>query len=284
MKKPIIDAKQASIDIRSGMDDEALMRKYRLTPKGLKSLLSKLGAARIIKYLNASDVLQDFRSGSSERDLMEKYGLSHRGLDNLLSEMRRAGIHREAGRLEAMPAALTVCEEEIVEAIRAGRSRKELLEEFRLTDRGLRWTCVTLISKGLVSWREVNQNLCSTLEELAPENYREARRWPLKFEVLVYDAESPHVEGIVRDISDKGLAIKGIKVEAGENRAFIIAEDDFGEYAKIAVEAQCKWARRDSDGEYVAGFEITHASAGHLRELQLLKRLAKLANGNGEHR
>jgi PAS domain S-box-containing protein len=49
MKKQMIDAKAAVTDIRSGMDDAALMRKYRISAKGLQSLIQKLMAAGILK-------------------------------------------------------------------------------------------------------------------------------------------------------------------------------------------------------------------------------------------
>jgi PAS domain S-box-containing protein len=42
MQKPIIDARQAIEDIRAGMDDAALMRKYRISARGLQSMYNKL--------------------------------------------------------------------------------------------------------------------------------------------------------------------------------------------------------------------------------------------------
>jgi len=37
MAKPMIDARQALEDIRAGMDDSALMKKYSLSAKGLQT-------------------------------------------------------------------------------------------------------------------------------------------------------------------------------------------------------------------------------------------------------
>lgn len=101
MAKPKIDAQEAVRDIRSGMDDILLMRKYGLTPKGLGSLLSKLLQAGAIKRsdvgpnfkmeVKAKDVLTDIRAGMSRDKLTKKYRLSLRGLQSLLTKLVRAG-------------------------------------------------------------------------------------------------------------------------------------------------------------------------------------------------
>ena len=53
MGKVVIDAKQATIDIRAGLSDATLMAKYRLNAKGLQSLRTKLVRAGL---LNPSEV------------------------------------------------------------------------------------------------------------------------------------------------------------------------------------------------------------------------------------
>ncbi len=48
MSKPKIGAKAILTDIRSGMDDAALMLKYSLSPQGIQSIFKKLIAARAL--------------------------------------------------------------------------------------------------------------------------------------------------------------------------------------------------------------------------------------------
>ncbi len=48
MNKPMVDAKEAGEDIRAGLDDAELMRKYGVSAKGLQSLFTKLVAAGVI--------------------------------------------------------------------------------------------------------------------------------------------------------------------------------------------------------------------------------------------
>lgn len=125
MAKPTIDAKQALEDIRSGMDDQTLMAKYRISAKGLQSLYGKLVARSVItqeeidqrtsesfgdvsitenlkqqtakpkgsgRTVSAQEAARDIRAGMSDADLMEKYKLSSRGLQSLLGQLVDAGI------------------------------------------------------------------------------------------------------------------------------------------------------------------------------------------------
>ncbi len=48
MAKRKINAKEAVIDIRAGMDDLALMEKYTITDKGLESLFNKLISSGLV--------------------------------------------------------------------------------------------------------------------------------------------------------------------------------------------------------------------------------------------
>ncbi|MGB6068071.1 MAG: PilZ domain-containing protein [Desulfomonilaceae bacterium] len=71
-------------DIRSGMDETAIRRKYNLSFKGLQRLYEKLIEARLLRQdqkpvrrkLNIGEVLTDIRKGMDDSDLMKKYELS----------------------------------------------------------------------------------------------------------------------------------------------------------------------------------------------------------------
>ena len=53
--KPRIDARQAIADLRSGMSDDALMRKYSISAAGLQSLLNKLLEADLIDHMEVEE-------------------------------------------------------------------------------------------------------------------------------------------------------------------------------------------------------------------------------------
>jgi len=126
VEKTKIKAKEALEDIRAGTDDISLMKKYKLSAKGLQSLFKKLGHAGIIKHVNASEVLADLRSGSSRDDLMKKYSLTQQGMENLFQELDRAGILKTSAERDSVPAKVFINTNEIAEDIRSGLDRTEL--------------------------------------------------------------------------------------------------------------------------------------------------------------
>ncbi|MBI5570720.1 MAG: PilZ domain-containing protein [Desulfomonile tiedjei] len=79
-----ISQKEILQDIRSGMDETAIQKKYNLSAKGVKSLYEKLIEAglfghkvdTVLRRLNIVNVLADIRGGMSRSELMKKYDLS----------------------------------------------------------------------------------------------------------------------------------------------------------------------------------------------------------------
>jgi hypothetical protein len=279
MKKKVIRAKLVLEDIRSGMNDWELMAKYKLSSKGLQSLFKKLGDAGLLKHLNASEVIKDMRSGISDRDLMEKHRLSDKGLAALFVEMDRAGLIRRPLEEDTLRTKLAIHEPEILNDIRSGTGRSELMGKYHLTPRALRWISMKLVSSGGLGWQDVSGSICSELDELAQEKLRASKRHKLDFEAPIYEMKNPRLIGAIRDVSQLGIGVKGIEAEAGEAKTLVILGDDFGEYGTFALDATCKWVSQDPAGKYLAGFEISNISVGSMRELQLLIEMVRLRQG-----
>ncbi|MFC1835064.1 hypothetical protein ACFL2Q_10050 [Thermodesulfobacteriota bacterium] len=142
MAKTKIDARQVLTDLRSGLDDVALMKKYNLSAKGLQSLFNALvnsglinrsvlevwmpsvaqAAALGAKEVSARDVLADIKAGSTEDELMSKYKISAKGLQHLFEQLLDAGLITEAD-LEQAPylentvdITASVLEQDVIEA------------------------------------------------------------------------------------------------------------------------------------------------------------------------
>jgi Mor family transcriptional regulator len=89
-------------DIRSGMDERAIRKKYNLSTKGLKRLYEKLAQAGalvndttpILRKLNLVAVLADVRAGMSGPELMAKYRLSQ----DMLREVSKKLLDAEGNR------------------------------------------------------------------------------------------------------------------------------------------------------------------------------------------
>lgn len=125
MGKREISISEAVKDIRSGMDDAALMLKYQLAARGLQSLLNKLVSigqitqeeldvrmpgftgeavitsgvrrrgSRTPPTVKARDAVWDIRYGMSDSELMEKYKLTAHGLQDLFDQLLKAGVIKQ---------------------------------------------------------------------------------------------------------------------------------------------------------------------------------------------
>jgi len=62
MTKPKISAKELIADIRAGMDDPALMKKYGLAAQGLQSIFNKLIAAGALQQDELDNRMEGVRS------------------------------------------------------------------------------------------------------------------------------------------------------------------------------------------------------------------------------
>lgn len=72
--RPAINAKDAVEDIRAGMDDSALMRKYRVTAKGLQDLFRQLTDAGLIDDVEIDRRMSLFDSTVDVTQIIEQMG------------------------------------------------------------------------------------------------------------------------------------------------------------------------------------------------------------------
>ncbi len=139
MQKPIIDLNDALHDIRTGLDDSTLMKKYQLSAKGLQSMFKKLLALGVITQaelgrgpvpeIKAKDAVRDIRSGMDDFALMDKYSLSAKGLQSLFDQLVAAGLLSRGDLDLRMPfseGTVDVSALEIDRQVQSPEPRKEL--------------------------------------------------------------------------------------------------------------------------------------------------------------
>lgn len=95
-----IGIKQVMDDIRTGLELERLREKYKLSEKGLSSLLKQLEALGLMedpsraplppgnRRISVRDLVRDIRSGVSADQLLERHGLDPVGLDKALFKLK----------------------------------------------------------------------------------------------------------------------------------------------------------------------------------------------------
>lgn len=95
-----INARQVLRDIRAGMDDAALMAKYKVSPQGLENLYTELANLGLLepkkreqapasrgRRIKIKEVVRSVRGGMTQEQLMEKFGLTHEALQMLLTRL-----------------------------------------------------------------------------------------------------------------------------------------------------------------------------------------------------
>jgi Mor family transcriptional regulator len=91
-------------DIRSGMDEAAIRRKYNLSTQGVKHLYERLIEAKLLepdvrpvpRRINIANILADIRAGMSSSDLMKKYSMSEGMLKQVSKKILDARGNRSA--------------------------------------------------------------------------------------------------------------------------------------------------------------------------------------------
>ena len=81
--------------------------------------------------------------------------------------------------------------------------------------------------------------------------------WP----VPVIDTQKPQIEGVLVDLTEHGLCVKGIDTYVTEMRNLTIKPENFFPVDPIELRATCRWVGQTGvPTNYAAGFQITHIS------------------------
>ncbi len=295
MKKPKekIDGKNILADIEAGMPDSALMEKYKLSAAGLQSLLRKLRKSDVIRQVISRGILQDIkagaldskkydfffneapdtkvrpsegaisgreiihdmRSGMTRWELMLKYGLSgeqlKKAFEIILGERRKIAL-------------------KIAGDVRSGMKGSELMEKYQLSHTGLQKACQKLLADGLLGSSEIN-GLTPSVNS-GTSAFHERRQIPRRtpsLQIMVCESNNEGLRGTVKDVTEKGLAVKGLEAGVGELKTLAILGDELDIVDPFQLRAECRWVESEgSEGQTVAGFQVIAISDRDLQSLQ----------------
>lgn len=279
MAKPVVDAKQALDDIRSGMSDAALMHKYNLSPVGLQSLIGKLVELGAVRQIRAKDLLQDIRSGATNNELMAKYNLSSQALVRLFNDMAEAGIsffrsRQDDRRKKRVDVNLMLSD------IRSGASETQLMEKHGLSSRGLQSTFWKIVHAGAMTWEE----LLGSYPDLDDSvTLHKMRQWTRSYPILsveTHEEGNPENRGKIKDVSERGIGVTGVHAEVDEHKKLVLVPDDYLDIKPFTLEVRCRWFNAaEGDRPCHAGFEITNTEGEGFRTLHELVQLMTLTFG-----
>jgi hypothetical protein len=169
---------------------------------------------------------------------------------------------------------------QIVNDIRAGVSDVQLMKKYELPS-GLLWQVLKeLVELKAIRAEEISGRVPDVADEVVLENIepfvlsmRELPRHYVDFPTIVYEVKRPDNRGRLHDINEKGVGMRGVTAALYEVKTFVVMPSGSRDFEPVVFEAECRWARQETDGHWAAGFRITHISD---RELQELRRLIRL--------
>lgn len=214
-----------------------------------------------VKHANSAisgkAIVRDIKSGLTGLQLMAKYGFSSgqlkKAVEIVLKQRRRIAVA-------------------IAEDVRSGMTAPELKEKYQLSDSGLEKSCKQLLTEGLLQADNIKdlELPSDTTAHFGHERRQAPRRTP-SLTITVYDRSGRGQKGIIKDISEKGLGVRGIGGVVGESKTLSILGDDFGLVDPFEVEVECRWVGTEGPGgQQLAGFQIITISDEDLKKLQEL--------------
>jgi hypothetical protein len=160
----------------------------------------------------------------------------------------------------------TISARSIMADIRSGMTAPELMEKYKFSAKALRMIFRKLLDRDVVSKTELDER-----ENLYPssveESLRQVPRKRVRTPLSIYEAHNPFVPGMVKDISEKGICIEGIKAFPGEVKNFIIRSGLTLGGGTVVFEAKCRWSQNEGS-KPLAGYEIVGISGFDSKALQ----------------
>jgi hypothetical protein len=155
--------------------------------------------------------------------------------------------------------------------VASGATESYLRTKYDISPRGLEKLFKRLVAQKHIEKMSLISRFPSYETKLVPIRERRSPRSRLHLALPVYDLTSEKI-GLVRDVSETGLRVAGIRCEVGELKTLQIQLDGFFNLDPILLIARCRWCKtKGQKRQYVTGgFEITALPQGARRLLKEL--------------
>ena len=206
------------------------------------------------KKIIEMEIVKDIARGMSDSELAQKYNLSRDQLRSIFKQLANA----RAKRIQTLASDL-----------RSGMARSELMTKYQLSSEALASSLKRLLKANAITSAEFETFRSFDDDQITERDSRGTlRNSPIPL-VTICEAGKPGSRYQLRDISENGIGIIGIKAQIDEMKSLAVVGDEFGEIAPFEFEAQCRWARQlEPDGGICAGFRITRMGKEDLLRLR----------------
>jgi Mor family transcriptional regulator len=206
------------------------------------------------KRIVEKEIIKDIARGMSDSELAQKYNLSGDQLRSIFKQLAKA----RAKRIQALASDL-----------RSGMAPPVLMKKYQLSSEALASSLKRLLKANVITSAEFETFRSFDGEQITERDSRETpRNHPIPV-VGICEVGKPGTRYQVRDISENGIGIVGIRTQIDEMKSLAVVGDEFGEIAPFEFEAQCRWAKQvEPGGESCAGFGITRINEQDLLRLR----------------
>jgi hypothetical protein len=198
-----------------------------------------------VKKIDALPLVRDIRAGLSATALMSKYGLSEEALQKI-----HGRIHKQSVNLV----------ESMVADIRSRLETNSFLEKYNIPHDRLDGVLSQLLQNKAINAEALAQWKNASAPRPAGNQGFSFTRFCPSFPIIVCDLTDSGNKGLIIDIDEHGVGIKGIKSEKGKVLPLAVLGDEFGSIEPFEFNAVCRWTRIDNLQGYAAGFQIEHIS------------------------
>lgn len=156
---------------------------------------------------------------------------------------------------------------EFVRDLRAGLSDDELMRKYDLSPRDLYRLLVQALGMGIVRSSDVSAVAGDISDGIAWSDFRARPRIPVHSQILIRDVKTRQ-QGVLKDICDRGLLIRGLKSRVKESKSLEIVCDWNEVDSAVQVDAVCRWhAPAEESVDWNAGYEIVSVKRGDFLQL-----------------
>ncbi len=170
------------------------------------------------------EIVKDIARGMSDSELTQKYNLSRDQLRSIFKQL--AKIRERRIRM-------------LVGDIRSKMAPPELMEKYQLSSEALASSLKRLLKANAITSAEFDTIRSLDGHKRNARDLRGAlRNHPIPV-VTICEVGKPETRYLVRDISENGIGIIGIRAQIDEIKSLAVVGDEFGEIAPFEFEAQC---------------------------------------------
>jgi hypothetical protein len=153
---------------------------------------------------------------------------------------------------------------DVIDDVRGGMTDSNMMDKYKLSSNGLARLFRKLLDHKALSPFDFVQWSALFCERPEVKNIRVFPRDSLKLRLPIYEAGRSEMRGEVLNISDGGLAVRGLEAQVNDTRSFLIPIKG----AAVLFKAKCRWTKQEPvHGATVRGFDVIDVLKGNWDKL-----------------